>query len=148
MLFDMVWTKANFVNNEVIVDVNGFDVKKSYVCEYVDEANSKIKKITDSKFLDNNKYKLNCGKQPTGFTIKLTSQRVKLSIKLKASTRQSTLHTLAAGLLCVCGVRVVVVWWWCWCVCVCVCVCVELLLTLSLLLLLLGEVIGPNIVAW
>jgi len=52
---------------------------------YVDEANANIKKITDSKFLDNNKYKLNCGKQPTGFTIKLTSQRVKLSIKLKAS---------------------------------------------------------------
>ena len=124
MLFDMVWTKANFVNDEVIVDVNGFDIKKSYVCEYVDEANSNIKKITDSKFLDNNKYKLNCGKQPTGFTIKLTSQRVKLSIKLKASTRQSTLHTLAEGLSCV----------WCSCgdggggggggVCVCVCVCV------------------------
>ena len=36
MLFDMVWTKANFVGNEVVVDVNGFDPKKSYVCEYVD----------------------------------------------------------------------------------------------------------------
>ena len=35
VLFDMVWTKANFVGNEVIVDVNGFDPKKSYVCEYV-----------------------------------------------------------------------------------------------------------------
>ena len=35
MLFDMVWTKANFVGNEVVVDVNGFDPKKSYVCEYV-----------------------------------------------------------------------------------------------------------------
>ena len=23
MLFDMVWTKANFFNNEVVVDVNG-----------------------------------------------------------------------------------------------------------------------------
>ena len=57
----------------------------------MDEASAKIKKITDSKFLDNNKYKLNCGKQPTGFTIKLTSQRVKLSIKLKAS-RISTVH--------------------------------------------------------
>ena len=56
MLFDMVWTKANFFNNEVVVDVNGFDPKKEYVCEYVDDANSNIKKITDSKFLDNNKY--------------------------------------------------------------------------------------------
>ena len=56
MLFDMVWTKANFVGNEVVVDVNGFDPKKDHVCEYVDEANSNIKKITESKFLDNNKY--------------------------------------------------------------------------------------------
>ena len=56
MLFDMVWTKANFVGNEVVVDVNGFDPKKDYVCEYVDEANANIKKITDSKFLDSNKY--------------------------------------------------------------------------------------------
>ena len=56
MLFDMVWTKANFVGSEIVVDVSGFDPKKQYVCEYVDEANSNIKKITDSKFLDNNKY--------------------------------------------------------------------------------------------
>jgi len=90
MLFDMVWTKTNFVGNEVVVDVSGFDPKKQYVCEYVDEANSNIKKITDSKFLDNNKYKLNCGKQPTGFTIKLTSQRVKLAIKLKGSSTAAT----------------------------------------------------------
>ena len=55
MLFDMVWTKANFVGNEVVVDVSGFDPKKQYVCEYVDEANANIKKITDSKFLDNTK---------------------------------------------------------------------------------------------
>ena len=55
MLFDMVWTKATFIGNEVIVDVNGFDPKKDYVCEYVDEANAKIKKVTDGKFLDNTK---------------------------------------------------------------------------------------------
>jgi len=36
------------------------------------------------------RYKLNCGKQPTGFTIKLTSQRVKLSIKLKGSSTAAT----------------------------------------------------------
>jgi len=36
------------------------------------------------------RYKLNCGKQPTGFTIKLTSQRVKLAIKLKGSSTAAT----------------------------------------------------------
>jgi len=36
------------------------------------------------------RYKLNCGKQPTGFTIKLTSQRVKLSIKLKGTSTTAT----------------------------------------------------------
>ena len=56
MLFDMVWTKASFVGNEVVVDVSGFDPKKQYVCEYVDEANANIKKIMDGKFLDSNKY--------------------------------------------------------------------------------------------
>ena len=55
VMFDMVWTAVKFANYEVIVDVSGFDPKDQYVCEYVDDANSNIKKITDSKFLDNNK---------------------------------------------------------------------------------------------
>ena len=63
----------------------------------MDEANAKIKKIADGKFLDNNKYKLNCGKQPTGFTIKLTSQRVKLSIKVKASQISTVLQGCFGG---------------------------------------------------
>ena len=66
----------------------------------MDEANANIKKITDSKFLDSNKYKLNCGKQPTGFTIKLTSQRVKLLIKLKASQISSFCVTLGGTRAC------------------------------------------------
>jgi len=90
VMFDMVWTAVKFANYEVIVDVSGFDPKDQYVCEYVDDANSNIKKITDSKFLDNNKYKLNCGKMPTGFTIKLTTSRVKLTIKKKGTATAAT----------------------------------------------------------
>lgn len=88
LMYDMVWTAVTFVNSEVIVDVAGLDVKKGYICEFTDESNSNIKKLTDSKF--DSKYKLNCGKQPTGFSIKLTKSRVKLTIKVKGSSTTAT----------------------------------------------------------
>ena len=64
LMYDMVWTAVKFVNKDVIVDVSGFDPKKSYVCEFVDESNSNVKRQTDSKFLDNNKVCAACAAQP------------------------------------------------------------------------------------
>ena len=97
----MVWTKANFVGSDVVVDVKGLDPKGAYRCVFTqavclpclqssvwDEANDTIKNITDAKFLADTNYKLNCGKQPTGFTINRTTSSVNLAIYVNGTSTQ------------------------------------------------------------
>lgn len=76
MTFSMVWTAGTWVGPELVIDVSGLDPKAKYACEFTDAINNKIKKTQAATFAGS-KYKLSCGKVPTGFTILIGAYRMR-----------------------------------------------------------------------
>ena len=90
--FDMVWTGVTAVGSTLIMDVEGLDLKSKYTCTFTDANNEKYKKINDAAFVGGDKYKLSCGKQPTGFKIKGTKSLVAIKIT-KSGTSEVVQYT-------------------------------------------------------
>jgi len=84
MTFSMGWTAGKMVGAALIVDVSGLDEKAKYSCEYTDAVNSKIKKTQSATFVGS-KYKLSCGKVPTGLTIQSEKSTAKVFLKIFVS---------------------------------------------------------------
>ena len=100
LLFDMVWKRVRFVGTEVVVDVSGFDPKKSYSCVFTDEANKSTKKTVDGKYVPTSVHfpsigTVNCGKQQTGFAIKGKESLVAMDVIIKGTTTKATYGGLA-----------------------------------------------------
>jgi len=87
LAFDMIWTKVAKQGSSIVVDVNGLDAKTTYMCQFADAASS-AKKLQEARFLT--KYKLDCGKQPSGFKISIRTSRVVLKILAKGTTQFAT----------------------------------------------------------
>ena len=84
MTFSMVWTAGTWVGPELVIDVSGLDPKAKYACEFTDAINNKIKKTQAATFAGS-KYKLSCGKVPTGFTIQSEKATSKAFLKVFVS---------------------------------------------------------------
>jgi hypothetical protein len=97
VLFDMTWSKIDFKNANVFVDVDGLDQDAKYTCRFTQADNDEIVKNTDAKFVDGAKgFRLLCGQQPTGFTIdKDGFQAVKFELFVKGSKTQASFAGVA-----------------------------------------------------
>jgi hypothetical protein len=55
VLFDMTWSKVEFKDTNVFVDVDGLDQDAKYTCRYTQADNDEIVKNGDAKFVDGSK---------------------------------------------------------------------------------------------